>query len=300
MNHRVVCIGTAVIDTVFAVPHLPLAAGKNFATTVTQVGGGLAANAAVTVTALGGEGVLWSRVGADPAGEHIVRELIDWRIDVAGVQRIEGRRSALSTVLIDTTGERQIVNYLDPLLFAGEAAVPLSELVQANALMVDLRWPAAATAALAEARVHGVPSLVDFERIPEEVHPELIELGSHVVFGEEGLAALAGTQDIAAALGQIATRTNAWLGVTCGAKGVYWLDRGKLRHLPAFAVKVVDTLAAGDVFHGAFALALAEAQPIETALRFATAAAAVKCTRFGGREGIPARPEVEQLLGQHA
>jgi sulfofructose kinase len=61
-------------------------------------------------------------------------------------------------------------------------------------------------------------------------------------------------------------------------------------------VVAVDTLAAGDVFHGAFALALAEAAPIPRAIAFANAAAALKCRSFGGRLGAPTRAEVEAAL----
>jgi sulfofructose kinase len=107
---------------------------------------------------------------------------------------------------------------------------------------------------------------------------------------------MAETPDIAEGLGRMREQTGAWLAVTCGGEGVYWLDDGQVRHLPAFEVEVVDTLAAGDVFHGALALALAERRPIEAALPFAAAAAAIKCTRFGGRDGIPNRAEVERLL----
>ncbi len=72
-----------------------------------------------------------------------------------------------------------------------------------------------------------------------------------------------------------------------------WLEQGSLRCLPAFAVEAVDTLAAGDVFHGAFALALAEGVHPGGAMRFAAAAAAIKCSRVGGGAGAPDRAEVD-------
>jgi len=82
---------------------------------------------------------------------------------------------------------------------------------------------------------------------------------------------------------------------------VFWIEAGErqgVRHLPAFAVPVVDTLAAGDVFHGAFALELARGKAAADALRFAAAAAAIKCTRPGGRGGSPSRDEVEKFLSK--
>lgn len=296
---RVICVGAAVVDTIFLVDRLPLAPGKNFARGVKRIGGGIAANAAVTVTALGGEGVLWSRVGDDPTGAEIVAELAAWRVDVHGVQRVSGLGSPVSTVLLDPAGERQIVNFLDPRLFADARAVPFAGIDAADAVLCDPRWLPATLPVLAAARARGLPAVVDVEAVPEQGIEAVLDVASHVVFARDGLARLAATDEISAGLRRLAMRTDAFLAVTCGGAGVYWLEDQAVRHLPAYPVEVVDTLAAGDVFHGAFALALAERRPAAAALRFASAAAAVKCTRFGGREGIPDRAAVERLMEEN-
>src|SRR5437763_1392861 len=83
-----------------------------------------------------------------------------------------------------------------------------------------------------------------------------------------------------AALGRLAERTAAFLAVTDGPADVMWRKKGRLRRTPALNIEAVDTLAAGDVFHGAFALALAEKQDLAAAVRFATTAASLKCTRL--------------------
>jgi sulfofructose kinase len=70
-----------------------------------------------------------------------------------------------------------------------------------------------------------------------------------------------------------------------------------MRRVPAPRIEAIDTLAAGDVFHGALALRLAEGAGIEEAARFACIAASLKCTRFGGRLGCPSRVEVERAGG---
>jgi len=116
------------------------------------------------------------------------------------------------------------------------------------------------------------------------------------VFSSEGLRATSGQNDLDAALARLAAHTRAFLAVTEGAADIRWWSDGGVQHMPVFAVKAVDTLAAGDVFHGAFALALAEGQHAAAALRFAAAAAAVKCTRFGGGAGAPRRAEVDAML----
>jgi sulfofructose kinase len=103
--------------------------------------------------------------------------------------------------------------------------------------------------------------------------------------------------DDGAALKKIARLTPSFLAGTRGPKGTIWLDEQQnLQETPAFPVHTVDTLGAGDVFHGAFALAITEKQELRAALRFASAAAALKCTRFGGAFAAPQRTEVEQLL----
>jgi sulfofructose kinase len=78
------------------------------------------------------------------------------------------------------------------------------------------------------------------------------------------------------------------------------MERGRIRSVPAFRVDVVDTLAAGDVFHGAFALGIAENRSTEEAGRFAAAAAALKCARWGGRLGIPTRDELDHFMARAA
>jgi len=113
------------------------------------------------------------------------------------------------------------------------------------------------------------------------------------------LTEFVGTTNPADALRGIRSHTDAWVAATAGADGVYWLHNETLHHIPAFHVDVVDTLGAGDVFHGAFAVALVEGRPMEDVLRFATAASAIKCTRPGGRAGIPNRGEVVSFLEEH-
>ena len=89
------------------------------------------------------------------------------------------------------------------------------------------------------------------------------------------------------------------LAVTRGAQGMNWLDdNGRAQHMPTFPVHTVDTLGAGDVFHGAFALAVAEGSDIPEAMRFASAAAALKTTRHGGAFAAPSRNEVMALLAK--
>ncbi len=133
--------------------------------------------------------------------------------------------------------------------------------------------------------------------------PELWKVhtaSSHLVFSSEPLQETAGVAEDGEALKKIAKLTPSFLAGTRGALGTIWLDEHQnLQQTPAFAVHTVDTLGAGDVFHGAFALAITENQDLPEALRFASAAAALKCTRFGGAFAAPQRAEVDELLSHN-
>jgi sulfofructose kinase len=145
------------------------------------------------------------------------------------------------------------------------------------------------------ARARGLPVVLDGDR-PTRATEMFLTRSTHVVFSAEGLRATAGRHDLVEALKVIAGQTEAWLCVTDGPNGAWWLENGAIRHQPAFPVVAVDTLGAGDVFHGAFVLRLAEGATEADAALFSAAAAAIKCTRFGGRDGAPSRAEVDAFL----
>jgi len=289
----VVCLGIAVQDMVFAVDELPSGGGKVLASDLAEVGGGCAANAAAAVARLGGRAVLLTRLGDDRTGDAIVSDLEALGVDLTDTLRATGRRSPLSAVLVDPRGERLVVNHADPDMPDATDWLPLDRLNRADAVLVDPRWPDGAATLLQAAREWNIPSVLDADRAG--VDPLLVKLASHVVFSADGLRAHAGTENLGRGLAA-AQGTAAFLAVTDGDRGLYWLDGTTVRHLPAFAVDVIDTLAAGDVFHGAFALALGEGQAATDALRFASATAALKCTHFGGRAGIPDRAAVDRFL----
>jgi len=292
---RIACYGVAVLDLVFYLGD-PLEAGvKQYAHRYLEVGGGTAATAAVAVARLGGDAVYVGRVGADSNGDRIVADL--GSVDVATrVDQVEGVVSPISVVVVDDAGERTIVHYKDHRLFGSGDVPSPGDFVGSDAILVDMHSPHGALAALHIARAMGVPGVVDFDVNTAHEPAAILDVAGHVVFGLKALEELTGEAGPARGLMAARTMCNAWLAVTAGADGVYWLDDAIVRHIPAFDVEVVDTLGAGDVHHGAFTLALAEGGDPLQALVFANAAAALKCTRIGGRRGIPTRDEVEVFL----
>jgi sulfofructose kinase len=160
-----------------------------------------------------------------------------------------------------------------------------------DAVLADTRWTPGNLAALDLARARGIPGVLDAEA---PIDRALLSAASHVAFSRQGLASVSfGAPDAALAALDLA----AWACVTDGADGVY--VRGGAR-IPAPRVAAVDTLGAGDVWHGAFALRLAEGADETEAIRFANAAAALKCARPWGRLGCPTRAETEAFLKETA
>lgn len=294
----ILCTGIATQDYIFGVDRMPQHASKYRARQFACGGGGSAANYAATIARLGGKVALVSRLGADAIGDGIVAELTAEGVDCRLMKRFEGRTSSLSAIIVDPEGERMIINYLDYDLPDSPDWLPDLP-TDTVAVMADSRWPDGNLALLRQARARGCHGLLDGD-LPG-VSVEAMQAASLVAFSSEGLAASTQLSGIEEGLRKAATCSDATMVVTRGGDGVAWLDaHGLYRQMPAYRVAAVDTLGAGDVFHGALALAVAEGQELEAALRFASAAAAIKVSRFGGRSGAPDRVELEAFMQAHA
>lgn len=297
---KVLCVGVAVQDNIFAIDQFPTEPTKTFARDFRQVGGGPAANGAVTVARLGGAASLWARVGDDDVGRGIIAELMRYGVDTAHMRRVPDRRSGVSSVFVDTRGERYIFAFADRNLDTDTGWLPSDTPSGTDVVLCDVRWPDASEKVMKQAKARGLPIVLDADLTTDNSVERLIPHSTHAIFSAPALRRLTNKTDIEESLRQAQTMTGGVVAVTLGVEGFAWLDHGKKRVVPAFAIKAIDTLAAGDVFHGAFALGLAEKLSVEDAGRFAGAAAGLKCTRWGGRVGIPTRQELDQFMAKAA
>ena len=128
------------------------------------------------------------------------------------------------------------------------------------AVLVDVRWPAGAAAVLDTARGAGIPAVLDGDIGPPDALLDLARRATHTVFSEPGLALVSGTAAPGEGLLRMASRCPGRVGVTLGPGGYLWREGAREERAPAPAITAVDTLAAGDVWHGAFTLALGEGQ----------------------------------------
>lgn len=290
-------VGAPVWDTILKVPVIPPPPAKVLAEACLETAGGTASNGARAIARLGGRVEYWGRVGDDAVGRRIITGLKQARIGVRQIRRVSGGRSTISTILVQADGERLVVPYYDGALDPDPDWLPVTTLGRFALALVDTRWPAGAAHVLDAAKAKGVTTVLDADTTPEAILADLAPRASHVVFAQPALVAFARSDDFDTALRRAASRLPGFVGVTLGARGFRWIEKDAIRKVPAPKVKVVDTLGAGDTFHGAFALGLAEGMAIEAAARFACAAAALKCTRFGGVDGAPTCKEVQRFMG---
>lgn len=299
---HVLCTGIAVLDLVFRVGSFPRPEVKTQASEFRTVNGGNAANAAVAIAHLGARasfaGPFGGPAGTDNVGDTMLALAAREGIACPDCPRVDGVPSPISAICIDGHGERAIVNYRDDGLMAARPHDAAALVASADAVLADNRFPGFVWPICAAALKRGIPVVLDADE-PRHDSNELLTLVSHVVFSAEGLRATAGTDHLGRALIDVSKQTKAFLAVTDGANDVLWLSEGELRQIPAFKVDVIDTLGAGDTFHGAFTLMLAEGKTEREAMRFSAAAAALKCTRYGGILGAPTRAEVETFLATH-
>ena len=289
-------VGHVALDHQFSISAFPARPTKTAAHGYRSGVGGMTANACVAAARLGARVRIASPVGDDASAPFIEAYFRQEGVDPGGLVRVAGAHSSVAAVIVDAQGERLIVSHRgDALRLA--PALDATQVDRADVLLTDPRCPAWAQAALDRARMLRRLSILDADAAPRQDLQRLVGLSAWAVFSRAGLEAFEPgptAQGLAAALAAGAEVAV----VTQDDQPLWWQRRGgELRSLSPFVVQpVVDTTAAGDTFHGALAVALGEGAADEDALRFAAAAAALKCLQPGGIAGAPRREAVEALV----
>lgn len=298
MAKRLISVGHAALDRIYRINAFPPEPTKVRALESIEIGGGMAANAAVAIARLGGKAELWSRIGDDNSGAIVRAGLKAEKVDIRALQEYDDARTSTSAIIVDGRGERLIVGMRDTAIPSSTASLPMERIKEADAVLADLRWLEATRTVFTRARAEGVPTILDADLGAREALSDILRVTDYAVFSAPALREFAHGSTEEQRLADILTRGPKHAGVTLGAEGYAWAEMGRHGRQPGFAVDVVDTTGAGDAFHGAFALCIAEGMSIEDAARLACAVAALKCTRLGGRGGLPTRKEVEAFLAR--
>ncbi len=290
---KILVVGSSNLDFVWRCPRLPLrgetVAGGAFATYT----GGKGANQAVAAGRLGADVALCACVGDDMFGAQMREAVASAGVDVADV-RSSGAPSGTAGILVEEDGANQIVVALganlelsaDDVRRAAARHAPQIVLAQCETRMEPV-----------EASAGAAPVFILNPAPATDVPADIIRRCFAIIPNETEISRMTGIQDEALAAQRLLELGAQNVVVTLGSQGLAWYADGGLKmRIPAHVVEAVDTVAAGDVFCGAFATALAEGQDFEMCLRFASAASAISVTRHGAQSSCPLRGEVDHLM----
>ncbi|MFZ5518688.1 MAG: carbohydrate kinase family protein [Candidatus Zhuqueibacterota bacterium] len=301
MNDQFDCVGFGICaaDYLCIVPAYPALDEKTEARQFSFQGGGPAATALVTLARLGSSTCFLGKVGNDVNGRFVQEQFQREGVDIRGLIIDEAMPTNQAFIWIDQrSGKKSIV-----LNSHGYRPVQIDELKTAlirrfNYLLIDGRDTEATFRLIEWAEEKGAQIVLDAGS-PRAKMTELLRRVHYPVVSESFGASFFQTTEPKKIIDALLEFGATAAVVTLGARGCHAGDGRNYFHQPAFAVDVVDTTGAGDVFHGAFTFGLVQQWPLPRILKFASATAAIKCQSIGGRLGIPTIEKVNLFLDTH-
>jgi len=297
----IVVVGSINMDLVASTPSIPLPGQTLTGTDFTTTPGGKGANQAVAAARLGYPVQMIGAVGEDAFGRALTENLRTAGVEVDAVARVPGP-SGVAPILVAASGENSIVvvpganGKATPALIDQHASL----IARAGMVLCQLELPldtVARTLALcAEASVPVMLDPAPAAELPEEVWRRITwftpnETEAAIYVGKALAPENAARQLLGRGVRGVLLKRGSEGAYVATAEGAGWV--------PAFHVQAVDTVAAGDCFNGAFAVALLQGSDPWSAARFAAAAAAISVTRRGAQASMPSRSEVDQFLAEH-
>ncbi|MEI7064623.1 ribokinase [Dickeya chrysanthemi] len=265
--------------------------------------GGKGANQAVAAGRSGADIEFIACVGADDIGERIRQQLIKDRIDVSAVEAIPGQTTGVALIFVNGEAENMIAIHAG----ANAAVTPdylnryQQKIVAASALLMQLESPLETVIAAARLAHHSGTKVILNPAPACPLPDELLSLVDMITPNETEAQILTGVtveteEDAQRAAQVLHDKGISTVLITLGSRGVWLSEQGNGRRIPGFRVKAVDTIAAGDTFNGALVTALLESRPMDAAVKFAHAAAAIAVTRYGAQPSVPWREEIDAFL----
>lgn len=293
---EVVGLGVNVINHLYLVPKFPEPDTKVDPLKATQQGGGVVATAMVACARLGLKTKYIGKVGKDDPGRLSRDSLQQEGIDVADVVVDPTENTRVTFGMIEqATGRRTLIRGVEPLARLRPGEVPASAVTDGRILHLDGYEGAVALWAARTARAAGIPVSLDAEEATQ-CREEFFPLVDILIMGRDLGAQLTGCRQVPGMLDQLERLGPSLVGLTLGAEGAVIRHRSMTVQVPGYAVDVVDTTGAGDVFHGAFLAGVLWGWPLAECVRLANAAAGLKCRKLGGRAGIPMLAEIREFV----
>lgn len=295
-NFDCVGFGICAADYLCIVPRYPGLDEKTEAVEFSRQGGGPVATALVTLARFGCSASFISLVGDDDDGKFLLNEFVREGIDTTGVIIDQAVSTNQAFIWIDRqSGKRSIVLNNRRHRQVTPSEIKCDHVRSAKYLLIDGRDTEASFDLIARAKACGAKVVLDAGSLRTKMK-ELLAMVDYPVVSQAFCQQFFNTDNYEAAVQELLNFGAIAAIVTCGKQGCYGSDASGLYFQKAFPVQVVDTTGAGDVFHGAFIFGLLNTWKLPEILKFASAAAAIKCTKIGGRFGIPDLTRVNKFL----
>jgi sugar/nucleoside kinase (ribokinase family) len=289
-------IGLITLDVFHIVERFPTQNTKTQIKALHTQSGGSIPLALRTMKVLGDQCRLIGKIGTDPAGDQIVDDL-SGHLDLSGLVRDSRIVTPSATVIVEQqSGERTIFIYRPTTVSIEIDDIRPSDLHSARLVHLDGRDRDAQLQVARWAVEAGIPVSIDIGS-DRPVDPALLKLVSVAIVSETWATRYLIPQDPASSSEKLLEYERMQIAaVTCGTSGSFWSSNIDQFFQPAYPVDVVDSTGAGDVFHGAFLHSWLKHVSVRDSARFASAAAALQCTRMGGKQGIPSRGDIETFI----
>jgi ribokinase len=303
MAGKIVVAGSSNTDMILQMDHIPRPGETILGGQFSMAAGGKGANQAVAAARAGGQVTFLARVGADMFGRQAVEGFRRDGIDVRYVLEDDQAPSGVALIFVAANGENSIgvASGANLCLSPADVHQAASAIQDASALVMQLETPLETVRAAAQiAAAKRVPVILN-PAPAQSLDDALLALVTVLTPNETEAELLTGVPvaDVAAAARAaevLRSRGVSQVIITLGARGAWVASTAFQGLVPAFPVQPVDTTAAGDVFNGALAVAMSEQRPLEQAVRFACAAAALSVQKLGAQPSAPPRAEIERLL----
>jgi sulfofructose kinase len=287
-SYDVFGIGAITIDLIGKTAYWPGAGEKVQLETFDIHDGGLTGTALVAVARLGGKAAIGARLGYSTWSKRSIEAFEKEGVDITNIIRKNGSEPVISMIISNNENfERNIFFSRKGVSYPFPEELPDQQwYLHSRVLLIDHGTGEAGVKAARLASEHGMEVVIDAERI-EPYLEEMFELCNHIVVSQKFARMYTGTDPLEKAIHLLRKFPEQHIIITLGSLGLIGLTGDELFALPGHSVKVLDTTGCGDVFHGAYALAIARKKSIREAAAYANAAAALSSTSIGGREGIP-------------
>lgn len=299
----VTVLGSLNYDLIAVAPRFPEAGESVIGNTFYSAHGGKGGNQAVAAARLGATVNMIGRVGDDTFGAEMLQGLKNFGVVSSGITVEPGVNSGIAHITIDGSSENKIVIVPGANASCGDPEIALvaERMASSQILLLQMELPPEVNIKAAEA-ARSLGRTIVLDPAPARPLPDqAYHLFDYLIPNETEATALAGFTVSDANSGLAAARTLYQKGcgvaiVKLGALGACYVSNAEEAYLPAFTVDAIDTVAAGDAFNGAFAVAIAEGKTLHNAVIWAMAAGAIAVTKRGAQTAMPIREEIELLL----